>query len=575
MPEITPLPIDPIVPEVVALARERGAVVVQAPPGAGKTTRIPPALAAGLEGRVLLVEPRRVAARAAARRIAEERGFELGGEVGYQVRFERVAGPQTRLLALTEGILLNLLQADPFLEGVAAVVFDEFHERNLASDLALAMAAKVRREVRPDLALVVMSATLETERVASFLGGAPVLGSEGRAWPVSLSHLPRPDPRPLSAQIASASRRLLEQTTGDLLVFLPGVGEIAEATRAFGELAAESGVEVVPLYGDLPAERQDLALRRGRGRRIVLSTNVAETSVTVEGVSAVIDSGLARVLRYDPGCGLDRLELERISLASAEQRAGRAGRLGPGLCLRLWTQAEEASLPRRPTPEVLRVDLAGAALQLAAWGEKEPASFAWFEAPNAGRLALAVSLLERLGALGGTGITPLGRRMASLPASPRLARLLLAGQEQGCLPEAALAAALLSERSPFERGGAAARAAEVPSTPSDLVEQLQLLESFEAGSRAPDSPYGRLLPGAARQVLRMREQLLAAVENRRRPGRAESDRGQGSPTPADKKARSKPHQNLPRSLHPVIPPIQAGNSGDTAANLDSGHNTGT
>ncbi len=519
------LPIDEALPEIVAAVREKGVAVVQAPPGAGKTTRVPPALATVVEGRVIVVEPRRVAARAAARRIAEEQGWALGREVGYQVRFERLASAATRLLVVTEGVALNLLHADPFLTGVGALVFDEFHERNLASDLALALARKVRQEVRPDLALVVMSATLEAAPVAAFLGGAPVVASAGRQWPVEIELLARRDERPLPAQVASSVRRLLAETSGDLLVFLPGVREIERSSEALAELAREHGLRVLPLYGDLTPEQQDEALRPGASegrRRVVLATNVAETSVTLEGVSAVVDSGLARILEHDPGCGLDRLVVARISQASAEQRAGRAGRQGPGRCLRLWTAAEQASLSRRSTPEILRVDLAGAVLQLLAWGETDVFTFGWFEAPERGRLEQALELLARLGANGPRGLTALGRRMASLPLHPRLARLLLAGEEHGCLRQAALAAALLSERSPFERRAGVGPAA---TTRSDLEDRVLALDRFARTGRAGEG----LRAGGARRVLQVADQLAGWLGQRPSPQPSPRSRGARGP----------------------------------------------
>ncbi|MEA2692248.1 MAG: ATP-dependent helicase HrpB, partial [Acidobacteriota bacterium] len=453
-----PLPIDEALPRLLAAFETGNAAVLVAPTGAGKTTRVPPALLAsrlGGGGRIVMLEPRRVAARAAARRMVEEggeEGWRLGEEVGYQVRFERRAGPATRILVVTEGILVQMLQADPFLTGVGAVIFDEVHERSLAADLALAMARRVQREARPDLKLLAMSATLDPGPLAAFLGG-PVIESRGRQYPVELLHLERPggrpDERPLAAIVAAGVERMLGATAGDVLVFLPGVGEIERAREALASLAAARGLAVLPLYGDLPPERQDEVLRRGSRRKVVLATNVAETSITIDGVGAVVDSGLVRRLRYDPSTGLDRLELGRISRASADQRAGRAGRQGPGVCLRLWAAWEEASLPERETPEISRVDLAAPALQLLAWGESDLASFGWFEPPDPAALAAAQLLLARLGAVDASGVTALGQALARLPVHPRLGRLLIAGRARGWTREAALLAALLAERDPF------------------------------------------------------------------------------------------------------------------------------
>jgi ATP-dependent helicase HrpB len=499
------LPIDEVLPGLVAALRDGPAAVLIAPTGAGKTTRVPPALlAAGLAGRdqIVMLEPRRIAARAAPRRMAEEGGWTLGREIGYQVRFERKAGPETRILVVTEGILVQRLQADPFLEGVGVVIFDEFHERNLQTDLSLAMARRVQREVRPDLKLLAMSATLDPGPVAAFLGGAPVLESRGRLHPVEILYIDRPDDRPLPAQAASGVRRLLDATPGDLLVFLPGVGEIQRAAEALAGLAAERDLALLQLYGDLPAERQDEVLRRSNRRKVVLATNVAETSVTIDGVTAVVDSGAVRRLRFDPATGLDRLELGRVSRASADQRAGRAGRQAPGICLRLWPAWEQPALPERETPEIARVDLAGPALQLLAWGEPDLAAFGWFEAPDPAALAAATLLLRQLGALDDHGMTALGRTMARLPVHPRLARLLVEGHRRGHPREAALLAALLAERDPFPRTprGAGPRRA----SRSDLLDRLDALEAFERRNAFD----GDLNAGAARFVLKARDQLL-------------------------------------------------------------------
>jgi ATP-dependent helicase HrpB len=500
-----PLPIDEVLPELIAALRQGSATVLIAPTGAGKTTRVPPALlASGIGGgrQIVMLEPRRIAARAAARRMAEEGGWTLGREVGYQVRFERKAGPETRILVVTEGILVQRLQADPFLEGVGAVIFDELHERGLQTDLSLAMARRVQREVRPDLKLVAMSATLDPGPVAAFLGGCPTIESRGRLHPVDILYLDRPDDRPLPAQIAAGVRRVLATTPGDVLAFLPGVGEIQRSAEALAGLAAEQNLAVLPLYGDLPAERQDAVLRPLDRRKVVLATNVAETSITIDGVTAVVDSGAVRRLRFDPATGLDRLELGRISRASADQRAGRAGRQAPGICLRLWPAWEQATLPERETPEIARVDLAGPALQLLAWGEPDLAAFDWFEPPDPAALATATLLLRQLGAIDDHGITAVGRTMARLPVHPRLGRLLVEGQRLGRVREAALLAALLSERDPFPRGsrGAGPRRA----SRSDLLDRLDALEAFERRNAFE----GDLNAGAARYVLRARDQLL-------------------------------------------------------------------
>lgn len=534
-----PLPIDAVLPELLAALDRHPAAVLRAPTGAGKTTRVPPALLATVPAaapRVIVVEPRRVAARAAARRMAAEGGWELGREVGYQVRFDRRAGAATRLLVVTEGILLARLQADPFLDGVGAVVFDELHERRLGQDLALAMVRRVQREVRGDLRLVAMSATLDPGPLAAWLGGAPVIESSGFLHPVTVEHLDPADRRlPAGAlagrrpwEIAELTawgvRRLLAATGGDLLAFLPGVGEIERTREALAGDAAGAGIDLVPLYGDLPPAAQDAALGAGARRRVVLATNVAETSITLEGIAGVVDSGWQRRLRFDAATGLDRLELSRISRASAEQRAGRAGRLGPGRCLRLWSEHEDRGLAERETPEVARVDLAGAALELFAWGESDLAAFDWFEAPEPAAVERAVTLLARLGAVapradGGHSITPLGRAMAAVPAHPRLARLLIEGRRRGVGDAAALVAALLGERFPLRRRDAP------PPSRSDLLDAADAVSAFAAGRGAPG-----VEPAAARFALRARDQLAAVAasvadddDRGRRPRAASED----------------------------------------------------
>jgi ATP-dependent helicase HrpB len=545
-----------VLPRLVEALAGAPAAVLVAPPGSGKTTLVPPALrAAGLGGagrQIVMLEPRRIAARAAARRIAELGGWRLGADIGYQIRFERRASAVTEILVVTEGILVQMLQADPFLEGVGTLIFDELHERSLATDLSLAMARRVQREVRPDLKLLAMSATLDPGPLAAFLGGCPVLVAEGRQYPVEVIYLderqaPPPGERPLPALVAAGVLRALDATAGDVLAFLPGVGEILRTADLLGDVAARRDLAVVPLYGDLPPERQDQALRPDPGgrRKVVLATNVAETSITVEGVAAVVDTGLARRLRYDPAAGLDRLELGRISRAAAEQRAGRAGRQGPGTCLRLWPAREQAARPAYEIPEIARVDLAGPALQLLAWGESDLDAFGWFEPPAAESLDAARQLLAMLGAVEDAGkgrppgITALGRQMARLPVHPRLARLLVAGHQPGAARDAALLAALLAERDPFVRTPRGA----ARSSRSDLLDRLDALRQWEAaGARgggggeaaATELPELAVNPAAARFVLRARDQLAELAERelgrttaaggpRRRPGAGRDD----------------------------------------------------
>ena len=421
-----PLPIDDILPDAVAALRAAPSLVIEAPPGAGKTTRVPPAiLAAGLSGRgeVVVLEPRRLAARLSARRVAEELGERVGETVGYQVRFEEVAGPRTRLRYVTEGLLTRRLLADPALAGVGAVVLDEFHERHLQGDLALALLRRLQRTARPDLKLVAMSATLDAGPVARFLGAAS-LRSEGRRFDVAVEHLSpeeaaRPDVR-LEEAVARAVRRLhREGMDGDVLVFLPGAAEIRRSREALAEWAAASGVDLLPLHGDLPPDEQDRAVQPGPRRKVILSTNVAETSVTIEGVVAVVDSGLARVASHSPWSGLPTLEVRKVSRASAAQRAGRAGRTRPGRALRLYTRHDHDARPGFDVPEVLREDLSETLLAISALGAAD--GLAWLEPPPAAALDAARALLLRLGAVDARAdITETGRRMLRLPVHPRL-----------------------------------------------------------------------------------------------------------------------------------------------------------
>jgi ATP-dependent helicase HrpB len=512
MPVLVPLPIDDVLPTVVAALRAHAAVVVKAPPGAGKTTRVPPALlAAGLAGtrRIVVLEPRRLAARAAARRIAAEQGFGVGEEVGFQVRLERAAGPRTRILVVTEGILGRMLADDPFIEDVGLVVFDEFHERSVHTDLALALCRAAQGAGRDDLKLCVLSATLATGPVAAYLGGCPVVESEGRPFPVEVEHLASRETRPPAESAAAGVRRVLPRTPGDVLVFLPGVGEIRRAAALLESDAAARGLAVTPLYGDLTSTEQDAALRPGPRRKVVLATNVAESSVTVGGVTAVVDTGLARVLRYDPTLGLDRLELGRISRASATQRAGRAGRERPGLALRLWTVHEDAALRDEEEPEIRRVDLAAPALLLRAWGATDLQRFEWFEPPDAEQLARADELLERLGALARGALTPLGRSMARLPAHPRVARLLVEGHRRGALEDAALAAALLQERDPLRRRppGSGPRS----RSDSDVIDRLAALRGGDGDDdTALDAGRARFVRRAADQLAALTRRELGA-----------------------------------------------------------------
>ncbi|MDA8020407.1 MAG: ATP-dependent helicase HrpB [Thermoanaerobaculia bacterium] len=524
---LEPLPIDGVLPRVLASLEDKPCLVLRAETGAGKTTRVPPALLATCwrrqhgGGRILVLEPRRVAARAAARRIAQERTWTVGDEVGFQVRFDRRFHDGTPLVLVTEGILVRKLQSDPFLEDVAAVVFDEFHERNLHSDLSLAMCRKVQQEARPELRLILMSATLDPEPLVEYLGedATSVVDSPGRQHPVVVEYLTQTEERPIHVTARAGIQRMLEAVAGDLLVFLPGIGEIRRTADALESLARRADLDVVPLFGDLPPEQQDQALRAGSRRRVVLATNVAETSVTVEGIEAVVDTGLARTMRYDPSYGLDRLELGRISRASAEQRKGRAGRLGPGECLRLWTEHDHLGLRERQVPEIQRVDLSSSMLELLSWGESEPRTFPWLDSPEPAVVDRALALLEDLGATDGGKLTDIGRALARLPLQPRLARLLVAGHDLGVLRRAARIAAILSERDLVSRPAGSSPAA-ARSTPSDVLDRLEALEDWERRNHG-ETALGPVSSSRCRHVLRVAKQLeSAASQALRKPPRS-------------------------------------------------------
>ncbi|MBI1830095.1 MAG: ATP-dependent helicase HrpB, partial [Planctomycetes bacterium] len=524
-----PLPIDEVIPELLAKLREANSVVLRAPTGAGKTTRVPPALldAQLTSGRIAVLEPRRLAARAAARRMAQERRQKIGDDVGYHVRFDRQAGPRTRVIVMTPGILLRVLRDDPYLESVGIVVFDEFHERALDNDLALGMIRLLQTTVRPDLRIVVMSATLATDVVKAYFDRSPhspredtvswsetpTITSEGRAYPVEIMYEPRSLQTPWPVAAARAVERVLERTDGDVLCFLPGMQEIRQTARELADSTHD--VLILPLHGDLSAEEQDRALLPQPQRRVVLATNVAETSVTVEGVTAVVDTGLARMQQFEPAVGMDRLELTQIAQDSADQRAGRAGRTRPGLCVRLWSAAAHAQLDRHTLPEIRRVDLAGAVLQLLSLGETDVRTFPWLEPPRQDAIDQALALLRRLGALsavdgGMTQVTKLGQSMARLPVHPRLARMLIEGQRFGQAPRVALTAALLSERDPFVRGSKAAPRKRRAASYSDVLDRVEALEAHEADG-STTSAVGMIQPQAARFLLRARDQLLRSV----------------------------------------------------------------
>lgn len=482
------LPIAAVLPQLRSALAEGTRAVLSAPPGAGKTTAVPPALldAPWLEGRrIVMLEPRRLAARAAAERMAALAREPVGQTYGYRVRLQARVSERTRVEVVTEGLFTRRLLEDPGLDDVGAVIFDEFHERSLDADLGLALALQTQALLRPDLRLLVMSATLDSQGVAGLLGDAPVIVSEGRAHPVRTVHLGRPDPRALEAAVVSAVRRALSEQAGSVLVFLPGQAEIARSVEALAQVLTDGAVMVMPLLGTLDAAAQDAAIApapAGR-RKVVLATSVAQTSLTIEGIGAVVDSGLARVPRFEPATGLTRLVTVRVSRASADQRRGRAGRLGPGLCYRLWDEAEDRGLVPFDTPEILNADLSALALDLARWGVSDPAELALLDRPSAGAWAEARSLLTSLGALDDQGrLTPHGQAMARLPLPPRLAHMLVRASDQGQADTAAAIAAILTERG---LGGSG----------TDLAERLSRFQR-ESSARARDAR--RLIQGWTR-----------------------------------------------------------------------------
>jgi len=448
----TGLPVEEALPRLRSVLRAGTNAVLEAPPGAGKTTLVPLALLGEDwlgDGRILVLEPRRLAARMAAQRMAELLGEEVGETVGYRVRMDSRTGPATRIEVVTEGILTRRLIDDSELAGVGAVIFDEFHERSIHTDLGLALCLEAREALREDLRILVMSATLDGTAVASLIGSAPIISSEGRVFPVETRHLNRPAPRDLDRAMAAAIRIALDKEDGSILAFLPGVGEIRRVQALLEEAGPGPDVLVAPLFGALSRQDQDKAIQRApRGvRKVVLATDIAETSLTIEGIRIVVDGGYRRKPRFDPQSGMTRLETRRISRAGADQRRGRAGRLEPGVCYRLWPQAETAALARFETPEIVEADLAPLALDLSRWGLADPAALNWSDPPPVAQYAQAQALLRALDAIDRDGrITSQGNQMCRLPMHPRLAHMLVAGTAAGHGGLACDIAALLDER---------------------------------------------------------------------------------------------------------------------------------
>ena len=451
------LPIYELEREILRSLVERPRLILQAPTGSGKSTQVPQMLLDGGllgEGEVVILQPRRLATRLLASRVAFERHGRLGDEVGYQIRFEKITSKKTRIRFVTEGVLLRQLLQDPDLRRVSAILFDEFHERHLYGDITLARAVQLQETSRPDLKLIVMSATLESDKLEKYLAPCPLLTSSGRMHPVTIEFLPKPvraENYPVWDLAADELARLAPTTEGDVLIFMPGKYEITRTISAIRAGNASDRFVALPLYSELTPTEQDAALASYEKRKVIVATNVAETSLTIDGVRVVIDSGLARIGRFDPRRGINTLFIEKISRAASDQRAGRAGRTAPGHCLRLWTEAEHVERPAQELPEVKRLDLAEVVLTLKASGVEDIAAFRWLEPPDPKALENAEQLLTDLGAISAGKLTSLGRRMLAFPVHPRYARMLLAAHEQRCVRGVALIAALTQGRNLLRR----------------------------------------------------------------------------------------------------------------------------
>jgi len=523
------LPIFELEHSLVAELEKKSRLIIQAPTGSGKSTQVPQILLDhGLlgDGQVVILQPRRLATRLLAARVASERSSRLGDEVGYQIRFENITSNRTRIRFVTEGILLRQLIQDPQLRGVSAILFDEFHERHLYGDITLARALQLQATSRPDLKLAVMSATLDAGLLQKYLEPCAVLSSSGRAFPVTIEYLPKPvggDDYPIWDLAADELERLATHTEGDVLVFMPGKYEIGRTISAIRASRVSNRFVVLPLHGELPPAEQDAALTHYQKRRAIVATNVAETSLTIDGVQVVIDSGLARIARFDARRGINTLLVEKISRASADQRAGRAGRTAPGHCLRLWTEREHLDRAQQELPEVKRLDLAEVVLTLKASGVEEIGSFRWLEPPDSQALARAEQLLVDLGAVRvhdmASSVTPLGRRMLAFPVHPRYARMLLAAQQYGCVPAVALIAALTQGRNLLRRlEGKQAREDREDVLGSDAESDLFILMRafrYAENSRFDSQRCARLgiNASAAREAAQLTEQFLAIARD--------------------------------------------------------------
>jgi ATP-dependent helicase HrpB len=514
------LPVSDCLSDVVSAVRDGIPVILRAPPGAGKTTGVPPALLSSeiaAQGQILLLQPRRIAARAAALRLSKLAGQPVGETYGYHVRFDRKTSARTKVVAMTTGVLLRRLTCDPLLEGVSCVILDEFHERSLEVDLALGMLHRVRTTLRPELRVIVMSATLDTEPVARLMPDATTIESRGRAYDVEVRYQASMSPERLEVQVARQLSDAVRTIDGDILVFLPGVGEIHRSAQAIRSIASDHSLEVCKLYGSLSPQEQDAVLEPSRARKVVLATNVAETSVTIPGIRCVIDSGLARVMQFDASVGIPSLRLQPISKASADQRAGRAGRTADGICYRMWPRAIHQGRPDHTPPEINSADLSMAVLTLAAWGEKEVMAFPWITPPREHAVQSARRLLIELGAIDSSYcLLQEGRRMNELPIHPRLSRMMIEAARQGCVPRASLAAALLSERDPFLQNPNPADAPDEAGVEDDLLRKVLRVENHLTGRRDP-----AIHDGGAATISRVATQLRRLVDEaspKERPG---------------------------------------------------------
>ncbi|MFN6130883.1 MAG: ATP-dependent helicase HrpB [Planctomycetota bacterium] len=523
-----PLPIDPFLAEIRSAVVQSPIVLVDAPPGSGKTTRVGPALLDLLADHQVayLLQPRRLAARSVAARIAEERGERIGGRIGYSVRFDQQLSRDTQLIVATEGIVIRRLQDDPTLAKARIVLLDEFHERSLDADLLLAMLRRVQQTVRDDLRIVIMSATLDRTSMQSALGDVPMISVPANQYPVSIRFRP---PKPQVAIVEHAAEVLedvSQQHDGDVLAFLPGSGEILRCIDLLKKRRLDRDFDLLPLYGAMPIEDQMRAIETGPRRRIVVATNVAETSLTIPGIRTVVDSGQARVLRFFPEVGLDRLVLENISSASATQRAGRAGRVAPGTCYRLWSEASDRSRAPFLEPEIRRIDLSSAILELIAWGEGASLDFPWLEAPREDAVASARRLLEMLGAVRQGKITETGYAMVRLPLPPRLSRIAVEAAGSGCLDQVCWLVAMLSDRDPFDRmdrrrstGSHGMPTSHAMRWTSDCLERLAAIDRFRRTGQ-DSTPFGTVHRGSlrnieqsARQIRQMCESLVVPSTN--------------------------------------------------------------